>query len=177
MSKTIFGFTYEDEEFNLFICDDDAYKRLEEKYKGCIPDAVIDEKLGLWDNHRLEDIEGLENADKYLVNSTDYDIWWNLSEPMPKQEYYDIFLEGWDFEHVLSRLINKVIKERKLPYKDLNDLMNQDYDLYSELHEEAEKRLFDDDYEKYVKLWNKSKKEYLNWLDNLWKNEYLQAMK
>ena len=177
MAKTIYGFTYDEEDFNYFIGDDGVWDEINKKYNNNPPTKIVMEKGSYCGGSYID------YAPKKCKIGVDpeygddvYEVWWNLSEPITKEEYEEIFLSA-DLGDGDWYTIDKIIQEKNLPYADHRELSNKDKNLYHELWEEAYQRLLDEDYKRYVKLWHESKQAYYKYIDKVYQAGYKQFAK
>lgn len=177
MGKTILGFTYDEEDFNYFTGDKETWRKLHQQYNDDIPMDVYMSKgsyCGAIDRAPEKYKIGISDYDGWRYNS--FEVWWNLDEPITKEEYEKLFMHD-DLGDGDWYMLDKIIKERNLPYEDNIDLQNKNEKLYDKLWKEAFQRLLDEDYERYIKLWHESKQAYLKWLDNVYRTSYINNLK
>ena len=114
MAKTIFGFTYDEEDFNYFIIDNETWNKKElSEQEELELSSCYDYNCMTYEGD-YTDGSYVEITDEFKVDDEHWDIWWNLSEPVSKEMYWEFYDNAtYDYEDFYYRYAPKLLMEKE----------------------------------------------------------------
>lgn len=169
MPKTILGFTYSTEEFDLFCaCGEDREDRMKRmSYLDALKSESFYGGAPIYYRDGHTQAGYMPITEEMKIDNEYVDIWWNLSEPVSKEWYFEVIIEPWDTGDIVEEILEHDYNV------DTNNTSEKKYDkLWSKVYDEVK----EDEYKRYLKLWHESKQAYYKYIDKIYQAGYKQLM-